>query len=80
MELSYTEHARRKEHKRLLEMNPIEDYSGENMHVFVGIESKLEGICPKCKGKATVFRRYDSSMIVCNDYICFRTFGTLSTV
>jgi len=79
MELSYTEHARRKTHQRLLEMKPIDGYSGENIHIFVGIESKRAGVCPKCKGKATVFRRYDSSMIVCNDYICWRTFGTLHT-
>ena len=71
------EHSKRQAHLRALRRGRRGDLYGEGIHVHVDISGSRDGECPMCNGPATVHDRYDSALVVCHDYICWRTFGTL---
>ena len=81
--VSWREHELRQQHKRLLATTGacqggyFDNGEGAVGHIYVGREDVIEGKCPMCEGPALIHVGYAWRDLICKDYICWRTFGTL---
>lgn len=56
-----------------------DNYQVGPAYLYSEILATLAGRCPKCRGSATLYKRSDSILCVCENYNCWYRFGTLFT-
>ncbi len=69
--ISFREREKRRAHQKRMNAKSVKDQDG--------IDTIMEGKCPYCEGPARIFMGYAWSSLVCKNYICWRTRGTLDS-